>query len=143
MSCDELVLGGAFECQGGEPQFLSLCNQPLLLERGAKPPPRPPNAFILFSRIARPSIQHKYPGLNNIAYTRILALTWKMIPDDQKLTFKRQAAEMQKEFKLRNPNYTYKRTSRLSKSDRLEPSDLSPPVQFRWDQMLNHHEDSN
>jgi hypothetical protein len=108
-----------------------------------KPPPRPPNAFILFSRSARPSLQLEHPGLNNIEYTRILAEKWKEVPDEEKLAFKRQAAEMQTEFKLQNPNYSYKRTFRPPKPDQPEPRDLSPPVKFRWEQMLNHHKDSN
>jgi hypothetical protein len=99
---------------------------------------RPPNAFILFSRSARPSLQSEHPGLNNIEYTRILAQIWKTVPDEEKLVFRRQAAEMQNEFKLRNPHYTYKKVTKRGKS-------LDAPIvprEFRWEQMLNHHNDS-
>jgi hypothetical protein len=66
-----------------------------------------------------------------------------MVPDEEKLAFKRQAAEMQTKFKLQNPNYSYKRSFRLPKPDHPESRDLRPPIRFCWEQMLNHHKDSD
>jgi hypothetical protein len=95
---------------------------------------RPPNAFILFSRSARPSIQTGNPGLNNIEYTRILAQVWKALPEPEKMVFQRQAAEMQSQFKLLNPHYSYKKVPRKEKA--VTAPQL--PQEFRWEQMLNH-----
>jgi hypothetical protein len=98
---------------------------------------RPPNAFILFSRSARPSIQAEYPGLSNVEYTRIFAKMWKALPESEKMLFKGLAADMQDRFKLRNPNYAYQKTAK-GPTVRVVPREDNV---FRWDQMLNHHDD--
>jgi hypothetical protein len=101
---------------------------------------RPPNAFILFSRAARPSVQTQHPGLNNIESTKILAQMWNAMADDHKVVFKHMAAELQSDFKNKNPNYGYRKTIRREPA-RPEPRPPAPPqVPFTWEQMLNHHE---
>jgi hypothetical protein len=113
------------------------------------PERRPPNAFILFSRSVRPSIQSKHPGINNIECTRILAQAWKLLPEEEQLIFKGMAAELQTRFKEKNPHYTYGKSRRRSAvavaietaraSDRRLDDHSCP---FRWDMMLNHHDDT-
>jgi hypothetical protein len=91
-------------------------------------------------------MQIKYPGLNNIEYTRLLAEMWKGLPEEERQMFKRQAAEMQTEFKMQNPNYAYRKSGhiggRVSKN-RKKRGELREPKGFRWDQMLNHHQSAN
>jgi hypothetical protein len=101
---------------------------------------RPPNAFILFSRAARPSIQAEYPGLSNVEYTRIFAKMWKALPEVEKMVFKGVAADMQDRFKLRNPNYAYRKTAK-GPTVRVIQEVKREDFVFRWDQMLNHHDD--
>jgi hypothetical protein len=105
---------------------------------------RPPNAFILFSRYLRASIQVEHPGLNNIEYTRILADRWKTISEEEKSIFKRQAAEMQHEFKRKNPNYSYKKGNKSANVKPLRTEsqigrEQNLPLVFRWEDLLNHH----
>jgi hypothetical protein len=99
---------------------------------------RPPNAFILFSLAARPSVQTRHPGLNNIEYTKILAQMWNEMANDQKVVFKHMAAGLQNDFKNKNPNSGYRKTARRE-SARPEPRPQQVP--FTWEQMLNHHGD--
>jgi hypothetical protein len=101
---------------------------------------RPPNAFILFSRAARPSVQSQHPGLNNIEYTKILAQMWNTMADDQKVVFKHMAAELQSDFKNKNPNYGYRKTARKELARTESKPSASPLIPFTWEQMLNHHE---
>jgi hypothetical protein len=112
------------------------------------PERRPPNAFILFSRSRRRSIESNSPGINNIECTRILARAWKSLPEEERLAFKRLAAEMQTKFKEDNPNYRYKKTVPHRGiplvAATTPPSDLpidDLPSPFRWDMMLNHHDE--
>jgi hypothetical protein len=105
---------------------------------------RPPNAFILFSRSIRAAIQVEHPGLNNIECTRILADRWKIMPEEEKAVFKRQAAEMQNEFNRKNPNYSYKKAikgtnARPNQIGSLIMRESNVPSDFQWDHLLNHH----
>jgi hypothetical protein len=96
----------------------------------------------------RSSVQAEHPGINNIECTRILAEAWKLLPEQERLRFKRHAAEMQSKFKETNPNYSYRRTPQrggippatktaLAMDRPLD--DLS--CQFRWDMLLNRHDE--
>jgi hypothetical protein len=91
----------------------------------------------------RPAIQADHPRLNNIECTRILAEMWRTVSEDERQVFKRQAADMQSEFKLKNPHYTYKKTQKGERKARVEEMDYSEPMAFRWEELLNHHEESN
>jgi hypothetical protein len=111
---------------------------------------RPPNAFILFSRSLRPAVQSKHPSINNIDCTRILADAWRALPEEERLPFKRLAAEMQRKFKESNPHYSYRKSvqrrglAALRKSEpAVEPPLQEQPCPFRWDMMLNHHDDTS
>jgi hypothetical protein len=113
---------------------------------------RPPNAFILFSQSTRASVQLQHPGLSNIEYTKIMAEMWKAVPEEERHRFKQIAADLQSQFKLKNPNYGYRKGSKQPSPFRTKP-DLAirsaartvrgtaddEPFIFRWDQMLNNH----
>jgi hypothetical protein len=116
---------------------------------------RPPNAFILFFRATRASIQEENPGLKNLDYTKIVAQRWKLMSEYQKHSFKCIAAELQRQFKKRNPNYSYKKHEKRSpflrrqveqtaqiqmEPPRSDPVPSSLPFPFRWESFLNHHD---
>jgi hypothetical protein len=75
-----------------------------------------------------------------------MAEMWRTVPDDEKLQFKRMAAEMQHQFKLKNPNYVYRKVHkrRHDLEDAQSDTRVTPPVpySFRWDELLNHHNDA-
>jgi hypothetical protein len=105
-------------------------------------PHRPPNAFILFSKTVRESVRCAQPGKTNIEYTKVMARMWKETPEEEKAKFKDEAAKLQKEFKTKFPDYTY----RESKNRRRKgittgvvppPNSIFPATtwEVRWDQM--------
>jgi hypothetical protein len=108
---------------------------------------RPPNAFILFSQSIRASVQTENPGLNNIQYTQILAQMWRSLPQKEKCVFQHMAATMQSHFKQTNPNFSYRKTVKKKRcvtaagSSTKEAAGKPNPFEFRWDQMLNHHDE--
>jgi hypothetical protein len=66
---------------------------------------------------------------------------WRVVPEAEKLTYKQLAAQMQTEFKMRHPNYSYKKAAKSEVQNHTSPATdetLLPPA-FRLDQMLNHH----
>jgi hypothetical protein len=69
---------------------------------------RPPNAFIILSQSVRQSLKRSTPGLTNIEYTKIMATMWKEAPEQDRAKFKEQAAQLQKIFKEKFPDYSYK-----------------------------------
>jgi hypothetical protein len=103
---------------------------------------RPPNAFILFSQSVRQSLQKSTPGLTNTEYTKIMATMWKEASEQDRAKFKEEAAQLQKIFKEKFPQYTYKRVKKhrmweLVSSANPPPNSIFPPTTWaiRWDQL--------
>jgi hypothetical protein len=105
-------------------------------------PPRPPNAFILFSRSIRESVRLSNPGLNNIEYTKIMAEMWKTTSEVVKAHFREEAAQLQEDFKRKNPDYSYSRVRKMPKGmNSVEgsrpPKSIFPPTTWEipWHQL--------
>ena len=73
---------------------------------------RPPNAFILYTMTMRTKARQENPSLSNTEISSMLGKWWKDVPNDVKLKFKQQAAEMQEKFKREHPDYTYRKARR-------------------------------
>jgi hypothetical protein len=144
MSFGGILLGRSLECPRTTASYLAFPNSSPFDHGEPDAQRRPPNAFILFSRSIRASIQVEHPGLNNIEYTRILADRWKVVSEEEKVIFKQQAAELQNEFKRKNPHYSYKKATKGTNVKPRTQNQLTResnvPFVFRWDDLLNHHE---
>jgi hypothetical protein len=91
-------------------------------------------------------VQAQHPGLNNIEYRKILAQMWNSMAEDQKIIFKHMVAELQNDFKHRNPNYGYRKTTKReaapAKPGFKATEDPITPEYFSWEHTLNHHEEA-
>lgn len=93
---------------------------------------RPPNAYILFCLEKRGTLREKFPDIPNIEISRMLGEQWKSLDESVKLPYKEKAKEMQKQFKVTNPEYKYERARkrRQEQEDMLQKSRSTIPELF-------------
>ena len=69
--------------------------------------PKPPNAFLLFSRAMRSQVQNANRSLSSREVSIELGKLWKELGEEEKIRYKEEAKRLFKEFKDQHPNYSY------------------------------------
>lgn len=70
---------------------------------------RPPNAFLLYMKEMRISMQDELHNKNNLEITKIISEKWKNLSNDEKIPYKNRATELATDFKKDHPEYNYKK----------------------------------
>eukprot|EP00741_Cyanophora_paradoxa_P008206 tig00000025_g7941.t1 len=76
---------------------------------GKTRPPRPQNAFILFSNDRRPELHKQYAHLANAEVSKILGYEWKNLPPAAKDKYVARAHAIKQKFQQEYPDYQYTR----------------------------------
>ncbi|KAH8925212.1 hypothetical protein BT69DRAFT_1279891 [Atractiella rhizophila] len=81
-------------------------------------PRRPMNAFMIFARHRRPTIQKREPGLKTGEISKRLSAEWKSMTDTDKRFYLEQAKRLKDNFHEKYPDYVYRRKAGKPKRKR-------------------------
>lgn len=80
---------------------------------------RPPNAYILFCLEKRSSLHKLHPDLPNIEVSKLLGQEWKKMRQEEQAPYKTRARQLQADFKIKNPEYTYERARKKRRAKEM------------------------
>lgn len=91
---------------------------------------RPMNAFMVYSQTARKAMARRYPTLSYRKLSKELGKIWKVLDDEEKKPFKREAERLREKHKQDYPNYKFKPTkARKPRSQTAPAKEYSPSPQ--------------
>jgi hypothetical protein len=115
---------------------------------------QPLNAYMIFCRAQRPTVQAMYPPMRPIDHMIILAQIWRALPKKEKVVYEAMAAAGRRKSQYQKRERSHRKVrqdlSSASESTTLVRSvpiekpnvgSFSLGLSFRWEMLLNHHDD--
>ena len=73
---------------------------------------KPPSSYLLFTLDVRSKIIKEFPNKTNKEIAKILGNKWKELTEEEKNPYKKQAEELNLQFKQKNGQYNYKKSKK-------------------------------